>query len=441
MKDEMDLRLCFDTLLRHKWSILGVTALCGLVTFVVLTLLSPKYEATALVAITRPLYQFQFTPNIQNILDRGTIEQFTGKAGVELATSDFLMQESLKVLQKEIKLEEQSLYDFRKKINVSIGRDPSILKFTAKNDDPETVAKIANVVANLYVRFVNELYGQSASQKVFFEQQLATAGSDLKKAEKSLIDFERRNTESILKAQLDANKNALNAYLALSNSLNLLRQNVLGLKKQLARHPSGSPSNMADELTALLLQINAFHSQQINPQTNPPDSLQQVDPQMPAPASQVNVIMTHPPSLPVQLQIPAKGTLSNKTVAEQVAYLNELALTIEATMAEVKRQSDTIPNVILALQGQLQQVKTEGAELNRLQSVAKSTYNSLAQKAGETRITAEESSGRVRIASNAIIPERPIGGRLLKTVIAMFLGFLLSTLAALSFRYLQTPPK
>ncbi len=84
-------------------------------------ILPPKYQATALVAITRPLYQFQFTPNIQNITDKEAVQNFTGKAGVELASSDRLLQQALNLVQYDIQPQDRLINNFRKKINVSTG--------------------------------------------------------------------------------------------------------------------------------------------------------------------------------------------------------------------------------------------------------------------------------------------------------------------------------
>lgn len=433
MENELDIRTCIELLWKHRRPVLFIAFLCGLATFGVLTLF-PKYEATALVAVTRPLYQYQFTPNIQNITDKEAALQFTGKAGVELASSDFLLQNAMDTLKKKINLETQSLTAFKRKIKVSVGIDPSIIKFTAHSNDPKTAAEIANTLANLYVHFVNEIYGQSSAQQKFFEEQLTTAGEELRKAEQSLIAFEKRNDELIVKAQLDANLNALSTYLALNQSLNLLHKNVLGLKRQLARYPADRPSSIADDLASLMLQINAFHSQQVDPQANIQSNKA---PHQTPPQVIIAKQLPAAPSLPLQLQLPEKGNLLNKTIGEQSAYLADLASTIESKMAEIRKQSDALPKTILFLQGRLQQVMTESAELNRRQSLAKSLYTSLAEKTGETRITAQESSGRVRMAGNAVTPDRPTGRRLMKSMVALLIGFLLTCFAAFAYEYFQ----
>ena len=98
-----------------------------------------------------------------------------------------------------------------------------------------------------------------------------------------------------------------------------------------------------------------------------------------------------------------------------------------------------MPTGILVLQGQLQKVNTEMAQLTRQRDIAQNVFTSVAQKAGETRITAQETSGRVRVASYASVPEKPIGGRLQKTAIALILGFFFSVFGVFMSKFFRKP--
>ena len=312
MEDEIDLRVYISMLLRYKWVILGVTLIAGATTYIFIALQPPAYQATALVAITRPLYQFQFTPNIQNLPDREAAQQFSGKAGVELANSDAILRQVLDAVGRDLKPEERTLFVLRKKIKATTSSDPSILMLSATNTDPQVVATLANTAVDLYVRYVNNLYGQSSAQEKFFEKQLMQARNDLDKAEQALTEFQKRNDSGILQAKLGAKQSSLSTYLSLNESLGLLLQDVRSLHKQLSRQPAGNPSNLGDDLTALLLQVNAFGSQ-VSPQVG------------------------HDQTIPIQLQIPGMGNLSRKTTGEQAAYLAELVKTIEAKLIETKK--------------------------------------------------------------------------------------------------------
>jgi uncharacterized protein involved in exopolysaccharide biosynthesis len=303
--------------------------------------------------------------------------------------------------------EERFLVPMREMLKAEQGGDASIIKLTVTNRNPQRVAKITNTWASLYVRQVNDLYGQSAEQLKFFESQLAQAKSDLDAADQALVDFQKRNDAAVLQAQLTAKQTALSNYLNLNESLKLLLQNIRSLQDQLARQPANDPSTLGDDLSTLSLQVNALNAQS---------------------------------GIPIQLQLPSTGTLSNKTVGQQAAYLADLAMTVEAKQTAVKKQADVAPTEIMALQGRIQEINTENARLTRQRDLAQNVYTTLSQKVGETRIAAQDTSGRVRLASGAAVPEKPMGGKLKNTAIAAALGLFLGVVAAFAIEYFKQPP-
>ena len=408
MEDEIDLRVYINVLIRYWWLIAGLTVVAGVVAFVVSLLQPAVYQATAVVVVTRPLYQFQLAPGIQNLPEGAAGTQIlSGKAALDLAVSDALLQDLLDQVGSDLPSNERSLVPMRAMLKATQGGDATIIRLTVTNRDPQRVSKIANAWASLYVRQVNDLYGQSAEQLKFFESQLAQAKSDLDTADQALIDFQKRNDAAILQAQLTAKQNALANYLSLNESLKLLLQNVRSLQDQLARQPANDPSTLGDDLSTLSLQVNALNAQS---------------------------------GIPVQLQLPSTGTLSNKTVGQQAAYLADLAKTIEAKQTEVKKQADAAPTEIMALQGQIQESNTENTQLTRQRDMAQNVYTTLSQKVGETRIAAQDTSGRVRLASAAAVPEKPLGGKLKNTAIAAALGLFLGVVAAFAIEYFKQPP-
>ena len=408
MEDEIDLRVYINVLIRYWWLIVGLTVVAGVAAFFVSQLQPAVYQATAVVVVTRPLYQFQLAPGIQNLPESAAGTQvLTGKAALDLATSDAMIRQLLDEMGNGLPPAERSLVPMRAMLKAAQGGDASIIKLTVTNRNPQRVAKITNTWASLYVRQVNDLYGQSAEQLKFFESQLAQAKSDLDTADQALVDFQKRNDAAVLQAQLTAKQTALSNYLNLNESLKLLLQNVRSLQDQLARQPANDPSTLGDDLSTLALQVNALNAQS---------------------------------GIPIQLQLPSTGTLSNKTVGQQAAYLADLDKTIEAKQTEVKKQSDAAPTEILALQGRIQESNTENARLTRQRDMAQNMYTTLSQKVGETRIAAQDTSGRVRLASAAAVPEKPLGGKLKNTAIAAVLGLFLGVVAAFAIEYFKQPP-
>ena len=408
MEDEIDLRVYINVLIRYWRLIVGLTVVAGVAAFVVSLLLPAQYQATAVVVVTRPLYQFQLAPGIQNLPDSttGSTQILSGKAALDLAVSDTMIQQLLEQVGNDLPPEERFLVPMREMLKAAQGGDASIIKLTVTNRNPQRVAKIANTWASLYVRQVNDLYGQSAEQLKFFESQLTQANSDLDMADQALVDFQKRNDAAVLQAQLAAKQSALSNYLNLNESLKLLLQNVRSLQDQLARQPANDPSTLGDDLSTLALQVNALNAQS---------------------------------GIPIQLQLPSTGTLSNKTVGQQAAYLADLAKTVEAKQTEVKQQADAAPTEIMALQGRIQEINTESTRLTRQRDMTQNVYTTLSQKVGETRIAAQDTSGRVRLASAAAVPEKPMGGKLKNTAIAAVLGLFLGVVAAFAIEYFKQP--
>ena len=402
MEDEMDLRVYINVLMRHWRLIAAVTLLAGVVALGVSFVSPAKYQATAMVLVTRPLYQFQFSPAINS----NTQQSLTGKAALDLATSDALLQQLLLQVGDRLSADERNLFALREMLKAKTGGDPAIVNLSVTSRDAQRVAHVANTWGDLYVRQVNDLYGKSADQLRFFEGQLAQAKNDLNAAEQALVEFQKRNDLAILQAQLSAKQSALGNYLGMNESLVLLQQNVKNLQDQLARRPADSPSSLGDDLAQLMIQVSALSAQSS--------------------------------SLPIQLQMPSTGSLSDRTVGQQAAYLADLAKTIESRQAEAKKQAEALPIEIRALQGQIQETSTEAARLTRQLDLAQTVYTTLAQKVKETQISAQDASGSVRLAGSAVVPERPMSRKLLtNTALALVFGLLVVVGGVFAWEYLR----
>ena len=411
MEDEIDMRIYINMLIRHWRLIAAVTLLAGVVALAVSFVSPARYQATALVLVTRPLYQIQFSPAIQNLPETSAAQQLlSGKAALDLATSDTLLQQLLLKVGDGLSADERNLDSLRKLLKAKAGSDPSIINLSVTTRDAQQAAHVADIWASLYVRQVNDVYGQSADQLKFFEGQLAQAKNDLDAADQALIEFQKRNDSAILQAQLSAKQSALGNYLAMNESLIVLQHNVKNLQDQLARRPADSPSSLGDDLAQLMLQVSAFSAQSS--------------------------------SLPIQLQMPNSGRLSDRTVGQQAAYLADLAKTIETKQAEAKKQAEALPVEIKALQGQIQETNTEAARLTRQRDLAQNVYTTLAQKVKETGISAQDTSGRVRVASGAVAPERPMSKKLLtNTALGLVLGLMAIVLVVFAMEYFREPAR
>jgi len=397
MEEEIDLRAYVLVLLKYwKW-ILGTTLATAVAALVISFLLPPTYEATALVVIKQPQYVMQFDPRFETIAQQPAYKAYHG-----LAEGDEVLEALFSRLNPR-PAEVKTLRDLRGMVKASAGTDPSVVRLTVRSRDPQEAAHIANLWAEIFVAHANRVYGASDEELRQLEGQLAQAQAELEAAEQALIEFQARNQASILGARLDSLRSDQAHYLADQRAITYILQDIQALQEQLARQPDERPASLADDLTTLFLQIKAFNAQA---------------------------------SAPIQLQVNSAGSLSNKSIGETMALLDDIAQALRAKSAEIRQRLEELEPQILSLQKQLQEIYTESDRLTRQRDLAKETYIALARKVEETRIAVQGMQSTARLGSRAAVPEKPASPRkLLNTAIAGILGLMLSVFGAFSVEW------
>ena len=400
MEEEIDLRPYIETLIRRWRWIVGLALVAALAAAAVsFFVLSPTYEATALVLITNPRYQLNFDPRLETLSEIRT----TSKVYPRLATSNDLLERVWAALDPPLEDVEHPLQALKEKFDASASDDPSLLELTVRDGEAAGAARLANTWAEQYVAYVNELYGRRDQDLAFFGAQLEKARASLAEAEEALIAFQARNQVSILNAQLGSVRQQQSEYLAEQRSIIRIVQDIQSLRAQLAGQPATRPASLADDLTVLFLQVKAFNAQS---------------------------------SMPLQFQVSSAESLSDETVAEQIAFLDELVENLENKSALLEERLATLTPEILRLQAAVKEIDVEGDRLSRKQAVARETYMTLASKVEEVRIAAQDETGEVQWVSRAAVPPAPSGPRKkLNVLIGGFLGLCLGVFMAFFVEY------
>ncbi len=212
----------------------------------------------------------------------------------------------------------------------------------------------------------------------FLEEVLEKAWEDLGAADEALIDFESRNRTSIIGNEIEVLLETQTDYWRSRQSQRLSLQDVQGLRDQLSEQSGDAPAMLADQLTALSLQLKAF-----------------------------NAAFDARDSIPLQLQVGTTDGFTDRTRGEQIAALDTLYLTLEGRLAEPNEEVAALEAQILTLQRDLQKAGVDAERLGRDKSVAEETYRTLARKVDEERISTDEISSWVRLASMAAEPTIP----------------------------------
>lgn len=401
MEEEIDLRASIEILLRYwKW-IVGLALAAAIAAFVVSSLLPPTYEASAVILVSEPRYQMRFDSRLATTQDwKSAYKTFP-----ILATSDDVLQGVVDayVPSPEAAIDDWQYAVLSEMVDASTGSDPSLLLLTVLSRSAQDAAAIADLWADALVRVGNDVYGGGPQDVAFFEEQVEQAAQALDTADAALIEFEARNQTNIVTTQLDSYLQAQADYLDAQRTISSITQDIQGLRDQLPEQSGNQSVSLADDLTALLLLIKAFNAQ---------------------------------PETPIELQVESSGPLSNKTLAEQIAFLDGLAERLQAKSAEMDARLVELEPEILALQQGLQEMTVEYDRLARTQELARETYLTLARKLDEARIAAQEENGTFQVASYASVPTTPVAPRRLRnTVMAGVLGLMLGIIGAFAVEF------
>ena len=397
MEEEIDLRAYIAVLFKYKYWIAGLAVVAALVAMGVSFVLPPIYEATALVAITQPRYAMRFDPRFATT---DNVEP-PYKAYPDLAIGDQILSELIESLGPELEAEERSVRAVRGMLQAQTGGDPSIVRLTVRNGDPQRASLIANDWATVFVNQVNRLYGESEEDLAFFEEQLVGAQGTLARAEQALVDYQARNQAAILEQQLISKQEALKEYMDIVYSVRLVVHDARLLQERLRAQDATARLSSGEELAALLLEVNDRNAE----------------------------------DLPVQLQIVSQGA-TGKTVGEQIALLDALIRAAEDKLVVLQKEAESLEPEILRLQESLAQARAEEEQRKLARDVAQETVLTLSRKVAEARIAAQDATGEVRLASRAVTPDRPASPRkMLNTAIGGALGLLLGVLGAFAIEY------
>lgn len=249
-EEAIDLRPYVSSLWTRRYWIIGFGLVGIILGFAISSIVSPSYEASALVAATLPHERLEFDSRVQTVTGTQPLQAYP-----DLALSDAVLIELLDRVSTKTPI---TLTQLRKMVSASPGSDPSIIKLTVEYKDPKIASEMANAWAELFVALGNEMYGyQGDEQLVFFEARLEEVADQLEAAEQALIDFQTNNRTSILTNELAAAEQTQADYLAKQRQTELILQDIESLLSQ-ERNGNFDDPVAVERLASILLQVRAL---------------------------------------------------------------------------------------------------------------------------------------------------------------------------------------
>lgn len=389
-QDELELHDYLDVAARHL-GLIVVALLAALGIGVVYTLLQPqKYEAVALLLVSRqtpqqPSFDPRFpSPDIQT----------ASKAIAVLMRSPGVAAKVGQEVGKRVAPGTPVVLD---DVVIEVLRDDSsLVRVAARHSDPQVAAAIANTWADVGARDVSEMYSQSGRALKLVDGQLKAAEDELRRIGSELREFHGRSRMALLQSKVNQGNAYLAQLVAAQQRIALTLTDAQRVRAQLA---AGADGTIADALLQLLILDWTVPRGAMQPAVTVPGA---------RPAEGAQMIVTSPPPAPVQLQVAVERLrLTERPLAERLRDLDTFVAALEAERTALDRQ---IAQETAAVQEARRDLAVEMAEEERLNlafEAARRTYTTLSNKADELRIAVQSDVLPAQVASPAAVPDAP----------------------------------
>lgn len=388
--DEIDLRQYVNVLIQYRYWIAGLAVAAALVAFIFSSLRPASYEAKALVTATQSRYELQFDPRFRDVPDTAiqSLLESQYRTYPTLANGDSLLKDVAEQVKWDIE-------DVKAKTKAdTLANAPNMLILTVSGTDPEEVAAVANTWATIFVDTVNDLYG-GGDEVDRYVQQKRVVGQSLAEADAALTRFRQEkgvglagnHDLGLLGQQLQAKTELLTHYETQLRQIQQQQREVELLSQTAA-------GNSSPVLIAGLL------------------------------AEMVNSgIIRESQSFQIKLD----------TVEPAVA-LAAMQQALQGRETAIEAETEPLRAEIAALQTEIATQQEVLEQLLRDQDVKAETFAVISRKVQEAQIDSfseGSNTGRVEIASQAIVPTKPLpSGRLRNTAVAGVLGLLAGVFGA-----------
>jgi polysaccharide biosynthesis transport protein len=424
-------------ILKHHWiPAASVFFVISSMTLLVTSLKKPMYLAEGLLRLEKSGLTSSVTESGKEIANLEPLAEKSSPMSTEaeVIRSNPVIEAVLKKLDlKDKQGKPLKQRDFLAQMKVAEVRGTDVLKITYTDANPETAAKVVNVLMGGYLENVSLSHRTKAlNARQFIEQQLPSVKADVNQAEEALRRFRETNQVIAIKEESSATVVALSG----------LRQQMTALQAQIVeadgeaevlRNKLGMDTRQALSSTVL--------SQSPGVQAVLKD-LQQAELELAAGRSQFQ------DENPEILILKAKLAFLNQVMQERVTQVMtnqantdsaslqmgtlQQDLTKELVMLEKKRQG--LAEQLLSLSealvtyqrrsNSLPGLEKEQRELDLQLEASQITYSQLLKKIAEIRVSEHQNNSNIQIISLAQVPDKPTSSKNTGILAALMMGVL-----------------
>ncbi len=429
------------TIVRGKWTIGLVFGIVIVLTVLVTELMRPTYKATAQVLLnTKELQSSLFRDAASSLERANTITQneltilrsrsLSDSVASRLINKLYLENDHKHRIPVTLPVKEKAsadsvapLYEVSGRVSSAIDFDPiresDVITITAKSDNPEEAALIANTYAEAYRdRNVYMSRAKTRSFREFLQQQAAEKKKALEENEKSLQDYmEKQGIVSLddeskkvidQLSQLEAQRDATDISLkqlekTLESYTDALPQQETNSARVISEANDPYIRQMQEQLARLEVQRDVTVVQ--NPGAVGKEIIQEKLREIDAQINQLRKKLQGRTDEFLQTLTPSADNAAGylKSVKQKIG---ETEIDVQA----LKEKKKALEEVIAQYEGQFERIPSKSVQLARLQRARLSNeklYLMVEEKFNEANITEQSNVGYVEIIEPAAIPYKP----------------------------------
>jgi len=459
--DRIDLKTIWRALVKHKWTILGITALCTLGAVVYTLRITPLYYSSALLQIDRtaqkvvgfntevevdeaPLSeQLRLSTQIALLKTRSLAERVIDEVGLyqpdaapalpsETDTSDSVKPTGTGLAEKATGMarhmwgavraqlsppstnkvavsRNDALARFEYGLRVEPIRNSRLVKIGVLNSDPELAARIANATAKAFIASnIERKLGSSMYARQFLEEQIRQTKDKLEESERVINNYAKKNEILNLGEKGSA---ATQTFIDFSAALTKAEQDRIKaetLYNQVKLDPESAPQAVTNEA------IRAYKEQRARLE-----------------AEYAKNLAIYKPDYPTMVQARAQIAELEGHIKYEV---NNILNSIRGQYISAKNAEEQLKTRVASTRNEVLTVQDRSVDMNLLSRELDSNrqvYDSLLQRLKEVSVTAGITTNNVSIVDEARVPRFPaepntkvhIG---LGAMLGLFLGMLVA---------------
>ncbi len=410
VSNELNLAPFIHALLRRWWIILAATLLGALAAFVYTKTLPVSFRAESALAIMRVGTTVNLDGRVRTVSDNDPAQQ-----SIDQLSRRVLLQTVGKsqdvgaIMIRELGGQLPAAYTSPAEVTAaaSVTEDGDVIRIQATTASSDSAVLIANAYARAYAEYINGLFSAAPVDLETLQTQVAEAKQNYNKQQAALQTRIASAETEPLRRQVDLLSGQLDAQVKLELKLNRLEQDALALRARWDKNADGKTPGL--QLAQLMMEANAFN--------NTFDFAQ---------------------GLPSTFLDSAALDVAALTPAQQVASLDDLLLAIqqrrEALSAEKKQ---ALYQQLAETQAKYETAQAELKELQAARDLAWNTYQLLATKESEAKVSAGYPNQVVRVVSTARNASETVAARLtLNVLMGAMIGAMVGIALALVLEWL-----